>query len=67
MGRLTGDSVGLVSLDQALSDPAYSAPGAILSPFGPAWVWRSLQDRGFARDPDPPADILHAYGRHGGG
>ena len=66
IGRLLGAGYELVSLDQALSDPAYSAPGAILSPYGPSWAWRALRTRGFARDPDPPVDVMQAYARLGG-
>lgn len=66
LGRLTADGWALVSLDQALSDPAYSAPGAILSPVGPSWVWRTLRTRGFARDPELPPDVVQAYQRLGG-
>ncbi len=69
IGRLLGAGYSLVSLDEALSDPAYSAPGAILSPFGPSWVWRTRGGGGLGSPGEPalPFDVVQAYERLGGG
>ena len=70
IGRLLGAGYSLISLDDALSDPAYSAPGAILSPFGPSWVWRTRRGGGlgpgFTGEPNPPFEVVQAYQRLGG-
>ena len=63
IGRLLGAGYSLVSLDEALSDPAYSAPGAILSPFGPSWVWRTRGGLGAPGGPTPPFEVVQAYER----
>lgn len=54
-----------VSLDQAMSDPAYATRDAWVGKTGPTWFWRWMKSKGmnisFAGDPDPPKWVMDLY------
>ena len=56
-----------VSLDDALSDPAYRTPDTYVTSFGPMWGYRWAAERGVKvngrLEPDPPDWVLR-YGRN---
>ncbi len=56
-----------VSLDDAMTDPAYATPYTTVSSFGPTWFWRWARTLGIklspVGDPDVPAWVMDAYKR----
>jgi peptidoglycan/xylan/chitin deacetylase (PgdA/CDA1 family) len=54
-----------VSLDEAMSDPAYQTKITYTSKFGPTWLWRWNKSKGvnvsFDKDPDPPKWLMDLY------
>jgi peptidoglycan-N-acetylglucosamine deacetylase len=56
-----------VTLDEAMTDPAYATNDTLVSDSGPTWLWRWMKSLGlnvsFKGDPDVPAWILEAYTR----
>ena len=54
-----------ITLDQAMSDPAYRTKDTLVTKFGPTWLWRWNQSLGlnlsFSEDPEPPQWINESY------
>ncbi len=67
LARYAARGYRLVTLDQALTDPAYRTPDTLVTTFGPTWLWRwrkSLNLKvSFAGDPDPPDWVKTIYDR----
>ena len=63
--RLTERGYGFVSLDEAMSDPAYQTRDTVVTTFGPSWLWRWMKSKGmnisFADDPDPPQWVMDLF------
>lgn len=54
-----------VSLDAALSHPAYATKDTFVTEYGPSWLWRWMKskdmDISFRGDPEPPAWVTALY------
>jgi peptidoglycan/xylan/chitin deacetylase (PgdA/CDA1 family) len=54
-----------VSLDEAMTDPAYQTKDTWVGNTGPTWLWRWMKSKGmnvsFAADPDPPKWVMDLY------
>ena len=65
LARLAARGYAFVTLEEALSDPAYATPDLFVGPYGPSWLhrWRVAQKLPDRRkdEPDPPKWILEAY------
>jgi peptidoglycan/xylan/chitin deacetylase (PgdA/CDA1 family) len=63
--RLAARGYRFVTLDEAMSDPAYQTKDTYISKFGPTWLWRWMQSRGmklrFKGDPEPPPWVMDLY------
>jgi peptidoglycan/xylan/chitin deacetylase (PgdA/CDA1 family) len=56
--RLEARGYRFVTLDEAMSDPAYRTRDTLVTKSGPTWLWRWMKSKGmaigFRGDPDPP-------------
>jgi peptidoglycan/xylan/chitin deacetylase (PgdA/CDA1 family) len=54
-----------VSLNRALSDPAYKLPDDYVGPHGVSWIHRWSKTKGMANrgEPDPPAWVIEGWNR----
>lgn len=56
-----------ITLDEAMSDPAYKTKDTLVSDRGPTWLWRWSKSLGlnisFKDDPDPPQWVMDLYNR----
>ena len=63
--RLAVRGYTFVSLDEAMSDPAYQTRDTIVTTSGPSWLWRWMKSKGmqvsFADDPEPPRWVMDLY------
>ena len=63
--RFAGRGYRFVTLDEAMSDPAYETKDAYVSQFGPTWLWRWMKSKGmevnFKDDPEPPRWVSDLY------
>lgn len=63
--RLATRGYRFVTLDEAMSDPAYQTRDTVVTKFGPSWLWRWNKSKGmnldFAGDPEPPQWIVDLY------
>jgi peptidoglycan/xylan/chitin deacetylase (PgdA/CDA1 family) len=54
-----------VTLDEAMTDPAYATKDTLISDHGPTWLWRWMKSMGmnvsFAGDPEPPEWVMTSY------
>ena len=54
-----------VTLDQAMSDPAYQTRDNYVGRYGPTWLFRWVKSKGmnvsFKDDPDPPRSVMQLY------
>ena len=62
LSRLTARNYRFVSLDEAMSDPAYQTKDTYVTNFGPSWLWRWMTSKGmkvsFEDDPEPPQWVI---------
>ncbi len=60
--RFTARGYRFVTLDEAMSDPAYQTKDTYISKFGPTWLWRWKKSKGiegsFKGDPEPPQWVM---------
>jgi peptidoglycan/xylan/chitin deacetylase (PgdA/CDA1 family) len=60
--RLAARNYRFVSLDEAMSDPAYQTKDTYVTKFGPSWLWRWMTSKGmkvsFKDDPEPPQWVI---------
>ena len=70
--RLGARGYRFVTLDQAMSDPAYQTKDTYVSKFGPTWLWRWMASKGLNTkgmkvsgkdDPEPPQWVIDLYGQ----
>ena len=63
--RLAARGYKFITLDEAMSDPAYQTKDANVSRNGPTWLWRWMKSKGmnvsFKDDPEPPGWVLDLY------
>lgn len=63
--RFEARGYSFVSLDTAMSDPAYQTKDTYVTKMGPTWLWRWMKSKGmnvnFAADPDPPQWVMDLY------
>lgn len=63
--RFSARGYTFVTLDEAMSDPAYQTKVTYTSKSGPTWLWRWMKSKGmnvsFEKDPDPPQWVLDLY------
>jgi peptidoglycan/xylan/chitin deacetylase (PgdA/CDA1 family) len=56
--RFTARGYRFISLDEAMSDPAYETKDTYVGKTGPTWLWRWMKSKGmninFKDDPEPP-------------
>jgi hypothetical protein len=56
-----------VTLEQAMSDPAYQTADTMVTSYGPTWLWRWMKTLGikesFAGDPEPPAWVVEMFNK----
>jgi peptidoglycan/xylan/chitin deacetylase (PgdA/CDA1 family) len=54
-----------ITLEEAMTDPAYKTPDTLVSNFGPTWLWRWNKSLGvnvsFASDPEPPVWVTEMF------
>jgi peptidoglycan/xylan/chitin deacetylase (PgdA/CDA1 family) len=68
--RLAARGYRFVTLDEAMSDPAYQTKDMYVGKHGPTWLWRWMESKGMNSkgmkvsgkdDPEPPEWILDLY------
>ena len=63
--RLEGRSYRFVTLDYAMTDPAYQIKDVLVTKQGPTWLWRWMKSKGqnvsFKGDPEPPQWVTDLY------
>ena len=63
--RLAARGYRFVTLDEAMSDPAYQTKDTSVSKAGPSWLWRWMKSKGmsisFEDDPEPPSWVTDLY------
>ena len=63
--RLAARGYRFVTLDEAMSDPAYQTKDTSVSKYGPSWLWRWMKSKGmslsFNDDPEPPSWVTDLY------
>jgi peptidoglycan/xylan/chitin deacetylase (PgdA/CDA1 family) len=54
-----------ITLDEAMSDPAYQIKDTLVAKAGPTWLWRWMKSMGmnvsFNGDPEPPRWVMDLY------
>jgi len=62
LSRLEKRGYRFVTLQEAMSDPAYATRDTLVTSYGPTWLWRWMKSRNmavsFRDDPEPPAWVL---------
>ena len=65
LSRLERRGYRFITLDQAMADPAYQTPDALVSQHGPTWFWRWIKTKGLTvsgkGDPEPPSWVMDLY------
>jgi len=65
LGRFAARGYRFVTLDEAMSDPAYKTKDTCVSRSGPTWLWRWMKSKGmqvsFKDDPEPPNWVTDLY------
>jgi len=63
--RLAARGYRFVTLDEAMSDPAYQTKDISVNKAGPSWLWRWMKSKGmsisFEDDPEPPSWVMDLY------
>jgi hypothetical protein len=68
--RLTARGYCFVTLDEAMSDPAYQTKDIYVGKYGPSWLWRWMESKGMSTkgmkvtgkdDPEPPEWVMDLY------
>lgn len=63
--RFAARGYSFVTLDEAMSDPAYQTKDIYVSKAGPSWLWRWMKSKGmnvsFEDDPDPPRWVMDLF------
>jgi peptidoglycan/xylan/chitin deacetylase (PgdA/CDA1 family) len=63
--RFSARGYSFVSLDEAMSDPAYQTKDTLVTTSGPSWLWRWMKSKGmnisFADDPEPPQWVIELF------
>jgi peptidoglycan/xylan/chitin deacetylase (PgdA/CDA1 family) len=63
--RFSARGYSFVSLDEAMSDPAYQTKDTLVTNSGPSWLWRWMKSKGmnisFADDPEPPQWVIELF------
>jgi hypothetical protein len=58
LARFAGRGYRFITLDEAMSDPAYETKDTYVGKTGPTWLWRWMKSKGmnvsFQDDPEPP-------------
>lgn len=74
LGRLAGRGYRFVTLDEAMSDPAYQTKDINVSKYGPTWLWRWMASKGMNSkgmkvsgkdDPEPPDWVMDLFRKSG--
>jgi peptidoglycan/xylan/chitin deacetylase (PgdA/CDA1 family) len=63
--RFAARGYRFVTLDEAMSDPAYQTKDTHVGTHGPTWLWRWMRSKGmevsFKDDPEPPKWVMDLY------
>ena len=68
--RLAARGYRFVTLDEAMSDPAYQTKDTYVGKYGPTWLWRWVESKGIDSkgmevsgkdDPEPPEWVMDLY------
>ena len=68
--RLAARGYRFVTLDEAMSDPAYQTKDIYVGKYGPTWLWRWMESKGMNTkgmkvsgkdDPEPPEWVMALY------
>ena len=63
--RFAARGYHFVSLDEAMSDPAYQIRDTYVTKAGPTWLWRWMKSKGmhvsFEDDPEPPGWVADLF------
>ena len=63
--RFAARGYQFITLDEAMSDPAYQTRDTWVDTHGPTWLWRWMKSKqmtvSFDGDPEPPAWIMELY------
>ncbi len=63
--RFAARGYHFVSLDEAMSDPAYQTRDTYVTKDGPTWLWRWMKSKGmhvrFDNDPEPPGWVAELF------
>jgi len=63
--RLAARGYRFVTLDEAMSDPAYQTKDTYVGKYGPTWLWRWMKSKGmevsFKDDPEPPEWVMDLF------
>ena len=63
--RFAARGYRFVTLDEAMSDPAYQTKDTYVGKYGPSWLWRWMKSKGmevsFKDDPEPPNWVTDLY------
>lgn len=63
--RFAARGYHFVTLDEAMSDPAYQVKDTYITKSGPTWLWRWMKSKGmavsFKDDPEPPQWVMDLY------
>lgn len=72
--RLAARGYRFVTLDEAMSDPAYQTKDTYVGKYGPTWLWRWMESKGMDTkgmkvsgkdDPEPPEWVMDCSGKEG--
>ncbi|MEK6334297.1 MAG: polysaccharide deacetylase family protein [Acidobacteriota bacterium] len=65
--RMVARGYSFVSLDEAMSDPAYQTKDTVVTAHGPSWLWRWMKSKGmevsFDGDPEPPPWVTDLFSK----
>ena len=65
LSRLAARGYRYVTLDEAMSDPAYQTKDTYITQAGPTWLWRWMNSKGmkvgFKDDPEPPQWVMELF------
>jgi peptidoglycan-N-acetylglucosamine deacetylase len=68
--RLAARGYRFVTLDEAMSDPAYQTKDTYVGKYGPTWLWRWMESKGMSikgmkvsgkDDPEPPEWVMDLF------
>lgn len=65
LSRLAARGYSFVTLDEAMSDPAYQTKDTVVSRYGPTWLWRWMESKGMnvglKGDPEPDQWVIDLH------